>query len=133
MTVNAYIQLTYDGTTKRFRVLSQGHRPIRQKRVTVNTTVTGKLDVQSAPVVKRFEYLLKLYAEDPGGSDYGTKDDFQEYFELGVDNIVTLTECDDSLEHDIIFVGSFVPENKTPKLTGPNAVFWAQVEMVAVE
>jgi hypothetical protein len=135
MAVHGYITLNGTGfTEKRFRVLSQGHRPAIEKKSTVRITVTGHADVQSAPVLDRFKYLLKVYETDPDGTAYGTKADLEAFFRAGTppDNVLTLVETDDTKTHDVVFVGRLIFENKSPVLSGSNAIFWAQVEMVAV-
>ena len=135
MTIHGYITLNGDSfTEKRFRVLSRGHRPAIEKKTTVRITVTGHTDVQSAPTLDRFKYLLKVYETDPDGADYGTKADLEAFFRAGTPpgNILTLTETDDTKTHQVVFVGRLIFENKSPMLSGANAVFWAQVEMVAV-
>ena len=135
MAINGYI--TLDGPSidpKQFRVLSQGHRPIIEKKSTIRVTVTGHIDVQSAPVLDRFKYLLKVYETDPAGGSYGTKADLEAIFRLGnpPNNVLTLTETDDSKTHNVVFVGDLKFENRSPMLSGTNAVFWAEVELVAV-
>lgn len=135
MAINGYI--TLDGPTvdpKQFRVLSQGHRPIIEKKSTVQVTVTGHVDVQSAPELDRFRYLLKVYETDPDGGSYGTKQNLEDLFRVGTppNNVLTLTETDDTKTHSVVFVGDLTLENKSPALSGTNAVFWAEVELVAV-
>lgn len=135
MAINGYI--TLEGATfgpKRFRVLSIGHKPIIEKQNSVQVTVTGNVDVQSAPALDRFRYILKVYATDPDGSSYGTKADLETAFRLGTppNNVLTLTETDDTKTHSVVLTGKLEFENKSPALSGSSAVFWAEVEMVAV-
>lgn len=134
MAIRGYIELEGDTfAKKRFRVLSVGHRPAIEKQTTVNVTVTGNVDVQSAPVLDRFQYTLKVYATDPESEDYGTKDDLETVYRIGTppNNVLTLTETDDTKSHNVVMIGRLVLENKSPALSGSCAEFWADVEMVA--
>jgi len=135
MTINSYIKLNGTNFSETwFRVLSRGYKHISEKITRPTMTVTGKMDVQSAPVANRFQYTLKVYETDPDGGSYGTLSDLEAFFDEDVppDSILTLTEPNDANSHSVVMSGRFEPKNQSPKISGVNAVFWVDVEFIEV-
>lgn len=65
--MSSYITLAnYGGTLqKKFRVLSTGYSPVREKVGVIRTTVTGKVDNQCGPILGKWQYTLRVYETDP--------------------------------------------------------------------
>lgn len=137
--MNAYIVLTNSDSSlsKRFRVVGDGYRPVAEKLGQRRVTVTGRLDNQVGPIVHSWRHILKVYAEDPDGSEYGTLDDLKTFFSYKPgetpSDVITFTEHDGTTTHEVYLLGSLSERNLTTYLDGPHACFLVEVEMVETE
>jgi hypothetical protein len=134
-----------DSLTKKFRVLATGYRPVEEKPDRIELTVTGKIDLQTGPVVGRWLYTFKVYETDPtdpNGADgategYGTLAHLRTFFRYNdpggtPSNVIGFTDFDET-EHSVYIMNRFSPENAGYQLAGVNAQFAIEIEMVAVE
>lgn len=147
MATSTYITLSNsnDSLTKKFRVLAAGYRPTEERPVRTELTVTGKVDLQTAPVLGRWLYVLKVYETDPtdpNGTDgategYGTLAHLRTFFRYNEpggtpSNVISFTDFD-STEYSAYIVNNLAIENTGYQLEGVNAQFAVEVEMVATE
>jgi hypothetical protein len=141
MSFNAYITLidSNDSLSRNFRVI--GYAPELQKTGTQRMTVTGKLDNQAGPIIRRWKYVLKVYEEDPIGGSWGTLADLKTFFSYNTpggvpSNVITLRDFDypeTSTEYSVYLVGRFSEKPKTQYLEGQNAWFEVPIEMIETE
>ena len=146
--MNTYITLTNSSSTlsKRFRVLSAGYKPLREKIGTRRITLTGKVDNQVGPVMRHWHYALRVYEADPtdptkSDSDttgYGTLAHLKTFFSYNEpngtpSNVISFTEHDGTTQHSIYLMGSLGEANLAPKIEGTTAVFDVPIEMSKTE
>ena len=137
MAFNSYITLTNSDSslTRDFRVI--GYSPELQKTGTQRLTVTGKLDNQSGPILRRWRLVVKVYHTDPVGGSWGTLGDLRTLFELNdpgatPSNVITLTDFDTNT-YTVYLVGRFSEKPKTQYLEGESAWFEVPIEMIETE
>ena len=137
MATYSYIVLTNSNAslTKRFRVLFEGYKPIKEKVGARRITVTGKVDNQVGPVLNRWEYIIKAYAvTDPNGTDYGLLSDLETFFDYNdpdgtPSNEITLTDHFGNT-HTVYMIGVLQPRLQTPVLDDDETHYHVPITLV---
>jgi hypothetical protein len=139
MTSSAFITLTNSNSSlsKNFRVIQGGYAPELRKTGTQRLTVTGKLDNQIGPILRRWRYVVRVYHTDPVGGDWGTLADLKAFFSHNdpggtPSNVITLTDFDTE-DYDVYLVGRLTEQPKSPYIDGTHAWFQVPIEMVETE
>lgn len=139
MATQKYITLANSNASlvKRFRVLHDGYAPSREKLGARRVTVTGKLDNQVGPVLRSWQFTLKVYETDPtdpnkadaDNAGYGLISHLGTFFEYNSPggaptNIITFTEHDDTQSHSVYISGTMKSKALTYSLTGTSGIFY---------
>lgn len=145
MAINSWITLSNSNTslTKKFRVLHESFAPTREKMGVRRVTVTGKIDNQVGPVLKSWQFMLKVYETDPtdptksdgATSGYGRIDHLRTFFGLNnpgatPSNVITFTEHDDTLSHSVFITGVMRAKLLTYSLTSTNGIFHVPLTLI---
>jgi len=86
--------------SKKFNVLHSGYAPGREKVGARRLSVTGKVDNQVGPVLRRWRYVLLVHESSPPAG-YGTLANLKTFFNLNdpwetPSNEITLVDFDDA-------------------------------------
>ena len=145
MTVQKYIKLANSNASlvKQFRVLHDGFAPAREKLGTRRITVTGVVDNQVGPVLRSWQFILKVYETDPtdpnkadaANTGYGRVDHLRTFFGYNSPggtptNVITFTEHDDTQSHSVYLVGTMRDKLLTYSMTGETGIFHVSVSLV---
>lgn len=145
MATQKYIKLANSNASlvKKFRVLLEGYTPSREKMGVRRVTVTGKVDNQVGPVLRTWQFTLKVYETDPtdpakgdaANAGYGLISHLRTLFSLNVpgatpSNVITFTEHNDALSHSVYIVGALKEKILTPSLTGTSSIFHIPVTLI---
>jgi hypothetical protein len=125
-------------TTKKFRVVDGGYAPYLEKAENMDVTVEGKLDISQGAVHKAYDFIVKVYQEDPSGdSSYATYADLETFFRynkpLGSpSNMFYMT--DHYGEHSYVkFGGQLKQQPATVFLEGKNAIYFIQISLKVLD
>ena len=120
------------GTVYAFKVILEQYKPMLERVQQERYTVTGKLDLQSAPNNVTFNYAIKVLgtatgtvAITPGTlitestADLGGYDDLRALFDSTKppNNILKFRDFDD-VEYNVCFTGRLAPTALTTQVTG---------------
>jgi len=145
MTVQKYIKLANSNSSliKKFRVLHDGYVPAREKLGVRRVTVTGKIDNQVGPVMRSWQFILKVYETDPtdptksdsATTGYGRIDHLRTFFGYNSPggtptNVITFTEHDDTQAHSVYIAGVMRAKMLTYSLTGITGIFHVPVTLI---
>jgi hypothetical protein len=135
MTVTRYIVLSSsnDSIVKRFRAIE--YKPVFINSSTLDYTIGGNTDKQSAPVVKGWIYTLRVPIDEPDDVQYGSYGDIRTLFMLANANavpsdVITLTDHFGD-EYSVYFRESMEPVPLTTSLEGASA--WMIVPISLIE
>lgn len=136
MATNRYIVLQNYGqtVTKKFRVLADGYVPQVERVQTVRPTISGLMDCQVGPSIRRLSLVLKVYGTDPeASSGYGGMDDLRSLLAGTVppQNLLYLT-TPTGKKYKVVH-GGYEERNITVTLDGPSAVFRVPVQFTILE
>jgi hypothetical protein len=101
-------------------------------------TAGGKLDKAAGVILELFRFTLKIYAEPE--TNYASLDDLKTFFLLNnptplagaSSDLLTLTDHFGT-NHNVKFRGDAAPEPVTTQLSGPNALYYVNVEFIKVD
>lgn len=137
MTTFNYIilQNSTSGSGKRFKAIEMALP--RRRTDSIDVTLGGKYDKASGPILKSFQYTLRVPIDEPeDGWQYGNYDDLVDLFDLttssgsGPTDVITLTDHSGS-GHQCYFSGEMSPKPLTTQLEGVNA--WHIVGITLLE
>lgn len=137
-TVYPYIIMSNSDSskTKRFRVISGGYNPVKEKSQSIKRTLDGKLDVSQGAVFERHEYVIRTKEEEPDGSLYGTIWDLDYYFSLNEpnetpSNVITFTDHY-GVARSIVMGQDFSRQPLGAVITGPDSGFLTKVTLIVL-
>jgi hypothetical protein len=132
MSVSSYFILqTYDESAAyAFKVSTVAYKPLRAKMQRIQSTITGKLDIQNAPIERSWSYGVKLNPSDTGTFEveagtivtateitWGTWTTLRELFDINTPPDTQLRFRDfDGEEYWVYLVGDLRPELRTPAI-----------------
>ena len=116
--------------SKKFKVLHAGYVPVLEKVGARRLTVTGKVDSQVGPVLRRWRYALLVHASSPP-TGYGTLANLKTLFELNdpwetPSNVITLTDFDETT-HSVYIAGMFGEKPISYAISGTSARFEVEI------
>jgi hypothetical protein len=136
MANNRYITLTSSDDQFSFRFKAINMSMPRQRTDSIDYTLSGKIDKQAGPVLKFFNYVLRV-PQDDQGNEYGCMANLTELFDLVNPNgtptdVITLTDHYEN-EFNCYFLGEMVPEPLTTQLEGSNAWYLVPIKLQVKE
>lgn len=120
------------GTVYAFKVILEQYKPMLERVQQERYTVTGKLDLQSAPNNITFNYAVKVLGTATGSisiaagtlitdvsADLGGYDDLRTLFDSTKppNNVMKFRDFDD-MEYNVCFTGRLAPTALTTQVTG---------------
>lgn len=129
-----YIVLANSDTSLsvRFLVLHSGYMPGLEKVGARRLSVTGKVDNQVGPVLRRWRYVLLVHAASPP-ANYGTLANLKTLFELNdpwetPSNVITLTDFDE-VAYSVYLTGMLGERPVSYAISGDSAYFEVEINM----
>jgi len=118
--------------SKKFIVLHAGYVPGLEKVGVRRLTVTGKVDNQVGPVLRRWRYTLLVHASSPPAG-YGTLAELKTLFELNdpyetPSNVITLTDFDEA-NYSVYLTGLLGERPVSYAISGTSAQFEVEINM----
>lgn len=118
--------------SKRFYVLHAGYAPAREKVGARRLSVTGRVDNQVGPVLRRWRYVLLVHAGDPP-LHYGVLSEIKTLFSYNdpwatPSNVITLTDFDETA-HSVYLTGILSERPISYAVAGDSAYFEVEINM----
>lgn len=118
--------------SKKFIVLHAGYAPALEKVGARRLTVTGKVDNQVGPVLRRWRYILLVHASSPP-TGYGTLANLKTLFELNdpwetPSNVITLTDFDEA-NYSVYLTGMLGERPVSYAISGTSVYFEVEINM----
>jgi hypothetical protein len=118
--------------SKRFKVLVAGYAPAREKVGARRLTVTGKVDNQVGPVLRRWRYVLLVHESSPP-ANYGTLANLKTLFELNdpwetPSNVIAFTDFDE-VSHSVYITGMLAESPVSYAISGTSARFEVEINL----
>lgn len=135
-----------EGTVYAFKVILEQYKPMIERVQQERYTVTGKLDLQSAPNNVTFNYAVKCFGTASGSisidagtlitavsADLGDYNDLKTLFEATAppNNVLKFRDFDDE-EYNVCFTGRFAPTALTTTVTGSGAYYIVPISLRVV-
>lgn len=129
-----YIVLTNSNASlsRRFKVLHGGYTPGLEKVGTRQISVTGKVDNQVGPVLRRWRYVLLVHETSPP-TNYGTLANLKTFFNLNdpqatPNNTIVLTDFDEA-NYSVYLIGALAERPVSYAISGTSARFEVEISM----
>lgn len=129
-----YIILTNSNASlsRKFAVLHAGYAPGLEKVGVRRLSVTGKVDNQVGPVLRRWVYTVRTWEASPP-TDYGTLANLKTLFSLNdpwgtPSNVITLTDFDD-VAYSVYLTNVLAEKPDTYAVLGDDARFSVEIHM----
>lgn len=129
-----YIILKSGTLEKRFRVLKDGYSSMLQKAQSVKRTINRELDLALGGVYRLREMIIRVRAEEPAGSQYGTRTDLETFYKLNTPGSAILLLTDHFGEQkQVIMLGELKSDLLTVVIDGEDAVYLYKCQFLDVE
>lgn len=118
--------------SKRFKVLHAGYGPGLEKVGARRLTVTGQVDNQVGPVLRRWRYVLLVHESSPP-ADYGTLANLKTFFSYNdpnsaPSNVITLVDFNEA-NYLVYLIGSLEEHPISYAISGTSARFEVEINM----
>ena len=128
MSTNSYITLTTstNSLSKKFAVVQSGYEPTKEKSQTIQTTLSGDLDVSFGAIQEIHNYIIRVrHTENREG--YGSKADLDTFFALNnpaASPSPKITLVDHyGVSHTVYMIGTHAPIPLSVSIEGTDAYF----------
>lgn len=129
-----YITLKSGSLEKKFRVLRDGYTSVLQKAQSVKRTINRELDLALGGVYRLREMIIRVKAEEPVGSEYGTRQDLEAFYKLNTPSSAAILLTDHFGEaKQVVMVGDLKNDLLTVVIDGQDAVYLYKCQFLDIE